>query len=164
MGDFTHLSDANQARMVHLGTKPESERSAKVQAQVRVSEDCAAKLTGPMLTEIERTARIAGIQAAKQTSLLIPLCHQVALRGIDVEIVFEPNETTFKIVATASTNAATGVEMEAMCAASIAALTVYDMVKAVDPEAVVSSLGLIEKKGGKKGHWSRSRGLTLSHL
>lgn len=153
MGDFSHLSTENEARMVHLGAKPDSERSAIVQATVKVSPDCAQKLLPEMALEIARTARIAGIQAAKQTALLIPLCHQVPLKGVDVTVTFDQVAALFQITASSHTFAATGVEMEAMCAASIAAVTVYDMVKGVDPAATIEKIFLAEKKGGKIGHW-----------
>ena len=158
MGDFTHLSETNEARMVHLGPKPETERFARVEARVSISRECAAKLMPEMELEIARTAKIAGIQAAKQTALLVPLCHQVPLKGVDVLIAFDHEASHFHIKATAQTWSATGVEMEAMCAATIAAVTIYDMVKGVDPEAVIGCVALIEKKGGKKGHWTRTDG------
>lgn len=156
MGDFTHLTEQNQARMVHLGPKLSSERSARVAAQVRVSPGCAERLLPAMAQEIGRTARLAGMQAAKQTSLLIPLCHQVALSGVDVQVTYDKAACLFRLEATAHTQAARGVEMEAMCAISIAAVTIYDMVKGVDPEAVIESIALLEKKGGKRGHWVRN--------
>jgi cyclic pyranopterin phosphate synthase len=156
VGDFSHLSQENEARMVHLGRKPDTERSALVKAHVKVSTDCAQKLSPEMALEIARTARLSGIQAAKQTAMLIPLCHQVPLKGVDVTITFDQNAGVFEIKASAHTFGATGVEMEAMCAASMAAVTVYDMVKGADPEAVIHNIFLAEKKGGKKGHWLRS--------
>ena len=156
MGDFSHLSQETEARMVHLGRKPESDRYALVTAHVKVSPDCASRLAPDMVHEIGRTARLAGIGAAKQTAILIPLCHQVPLKGIDVTVTFQAERGVFTIHASSHTVAATGVEMEAMCAASIAAVTIYDMVKGVDPAAVIEDIALVEKKGGKKGHWLRS--------
>ena len=162
VGDFSHLTDRNEARMVHLGQKPESERSALVQAQVSINAHCAQKLLPTMVDEISRTARFAGIQAAKQTSILIPLCHQVPLRGVEVIVHFDQRGALFTIQASAHTVAATGVEMEAMCAASIAAVTIYDMVKGADPHASIGGIWLVEKKGGKEGHWLRPSPATPS--
>ncbi len=155
MGDFSHLTSDHKAKMVHLGSKPETERSAVVKAMVQVSHLCAEKIRPEMALEIASTARFAGIQAAKQTAFLIPLCHQVPLKGIDVKVSFEREAGCFAITASSHAFAATGVEMEAMCAASIAAVTIYDMVKGVDPEAVIHNIFLDEKKGGKKGFWQR---------
>lgn len=104
--------------------------------------------------EITRTARLAGIMAAKRTSDLVPLCHQVALAGVDLTIEFDGGERVFAIAATTRTESVTGVEMEAFCAASVAGITVYDMIKAVDPGATVGPFRLTEKLGGKTGRWT----------
>ncbi len=154
MGDFSHLGKTGHAAMVDVSGKSPSRREATVRGLVRVSEECGTKLGAESCLEISRTARIAGIQAAKQTSLLIPLCHQVPLAGVDLTIEFDAGERIFAIAATTRTDSVTGVEMEAFTAASVAGLTVYDMIKAVDPGAVVGPFQLHEKLGGKTGRWT----------
>jgi cyclic pyranopterin phosphate synthase len=157
MGDFSHLSASGEAAMVDISGKGASVRTALVRGTVRVSEACAQKLTGDAVLEIIRTARVAGIQAAKQTHMLVPLCHQIALAGVDVMIEFAREDQTFALSARAKTMSATGVEMEALVAAQIAGTTIYDMIKAVDPAAVVGPFALYEKDGGKNGAWRRSK-------
>jgi cyclic pyranopterin phosphate synthase len=143
------LSAKGEAAMVDVAGKAVTLRSARVKGSVRVSPACAAKLTTETIAEIARTARIAAIQAAKQTHLLIPLCHQIALTGVDVAVTFDPDEAAFAVATGTRTQAQTGVEMEALCAATIAGATIYDMIKAVDPLAVVGPFQLVEKRGGK---------------
>lgn len=155
MGDFSHLSERGEAAMVRLGAKPASARRAHVRGQVQVSAECISKLSDAAVSEIVRTARLAGIQGAKQTAHLIPLCHPIALTGVDLDIGLDRSTRTFQVAAVTETEAPTGVEMEALCAASIASLTIYDMIKAVDPAATIGGLQLVEKHGGKHGHWSR---------
>ncbi len=155
MGDFSHLSATGEAAMVDVSGKGASLRTALVRGLVTVSADCARKLTADSIQEISRVARIAGIQAAKQTHLLVPLCHQIALAGVDVVVHFDASEGTFSIAARAKTNAQTGVEMEALCATQIAATVIYDMIKAVDPGATLGPFQLHEKDGGKAGAWRR---------
>lgn len=156
MGNFSHLSANGEAAMVRLGAKPASARRAVVRGMVEISAECVTALNDDAVREIVRTARIAGIQGAKQTATLIPLCHPIALTGVDLEIALDRNERRFTLHAVTETESATGVEMEALCAASIAALTIYDMIKAVDPAATIGSLQLREKHGGKHGTWTRS--------
>ena len=142
--------------MVDVGLKAVTHRVATVTGQVDVSKQCVESLTPAATKEIIAVARIAGIQAAKQTSILVPLCHQIPLAGIDLAIDFSACEQRFHLRATARTQSATGVEMEAMVAANIAAITIYDMIKAIDPSAVLSSFQLISKTGGKGGAWLRN--------
>jgi cyclic pyranopterin phosphate synthase len=156
MGDFSHLSATGEAAMVNIAGKATSARAALVAGRVQVSAACAAQLSDDALIEISRTARIAGIQAAKQTALLIPLCHQIPLSRVDILISFDPAAAAFTLSVTTATEAATGVEMEAMCAAAVAGTTIYDMIKAVDPAAVVGPFRLVEKRGGKHGLWRAS--------
>ncbi len=158
MGDFSHLSKSGEAAMVDVSGKAESARTATVRGMVRVSAACIAKLTPEAADEITRTARIAGIQAAKQTAMLVPLCHPLPLSGIDLAIDLDRAERTFAIAATTRTKAATGVEMEALTAASLAGVTIYDMIKAVDPAAAVGPFHLVSKSGGKAGSWSAAGG------
>lgn len=155
MGDFSHLSERGEAAMVRLGAKPVTERSAHVRGLVQMSSACVQRLTDAAALEIARTARIAGIQGAKQTAQLIPLCHPLALTGVDLAIELDRGACTFTIEVRTETQAPTGVEMEAMCAASVAALTIYDMIKAVDPAATIGPMRLSEKLGGKHGRWVR---------
>jgi len=151
MGDFSHLTDRGEAAMVDVSAKSDTARAATVVGQVVVSDDCAAKLADEIVTEIARTARIAGIQAAKQTHLLVPLCHPLPLASVKVDINWLRAEGAFAITCETKTKGPTGVEMEAMCAAQIAGTTIYDMIKAVDPAAAVGPFRLTAKSGGKHG-------------
>lgn len=141
--------------MVDISAKTDTMRAATVHNAVRVSEQCAAQLNADMIREIVSTARIAGVFAAKKTSETIPMCHPVAITGCELGIEFAPESRAFQISCTARTNSSTGVEMEAFCAASAAGLTIYDMVKAVDPAAVIGPMELVRKTGGKSGLWER---------
>lgn len=156
MADFTHLSEKNQTQMVDISSKSDTARSARVSSKVHVSPICAEKLTDDMAKEIASTSRIAGVMAAKKTSETIPMCHPISLSGCSVDIEFVRGEGAFLISCEAKTTSATGVEMEAFCAASAAALTIYDMIKAVDPAATIGPTQLLEKRGGKNGLWQRS--------
>lgn len=156
MGDFSHLNKTGESAMVDVSGKDKTARSATVRGLVHVSAGCATKLSLEMTQEITRTARLAGIMAAKKTSDLVPLCHQVPLAGVDLTIDFNSGEQVFAITATTTTDAVTGVEMEAFCAATVAGITVYDMIKAVDPGATVGPFSLTEKLGGKTGRWTRA--------
>lgn len=156
MGDFSHLTNHGQARLVDVSNKQLSQRIARVEGWVRVSQSCTSKLHQHVVAEITRTARIAGILAAKQTHLLVPLCHQVQLTHIECEISFAESNQSFHIQVKSQAEDVTGVEMEAICAASIAGATIYDMIKAVDPAAEIGPFRLIEKHGGKQGTWSTS--------
>jgi cyclic pyranopterin phosphate synthase len=141
--------------MVDVGAKPVSERRAVAGAVVRMSPETAALVaagSGPK-GDVIGVARIAGIQAAKQTASLIPLCHPLPLSFVDVEI--DVGEDRVTITAEARTSGQTGVEMEAMTAASVAALTVYDMVKGVERGVTVTEVALLHKSGGKSGTWRR---------
>lgn len=140
--------------MVDVGAKPATRRVATARAFVAMSQEVLAALPrNPKGNPLE-VARIAGIQAAKRTADLIPLCHPLPLSHVDVTA--EVEDSGVAVTATASTQAATGVEMEAMTAASVAALTVYDMCKALDKGIEIRSIVLIEKAGGKSGHYVRS--------
>ena len=155
MADFSHLSEKNQAQMVDISAKKETQRVATVGNQVTVSQLCAEKLSADMIREIASSARIAGIFAAKKTSETIPMCHPIAITGCDIDVEFERSSSRFLITVSAKTTSNTGVEMEAFCASSGAALTIYDMIKAVDPSAVVGPMILLKKTGGKNGVWER---------
>ena len=155
--ELTHLDDSGRARMVDVGAKPATERRAVARAVVRVSSRTAqAILAGDAPKgDVLGVARIAGIQAAKRTSELIPLCHPLALSFVGVEGIVEAGAGRIVLTAEARTTGPTGVEMEALTAASVAALTVYDMVKGIERGAAIGDIELIEKSGGRSGHWRR---------
>ena len=154
---LTHLDESGWARMVDVGDKPISERRAVAQAIVRVSPDTAAAVADGDAPkgDVLGVARIAGIQAAKRTAELIPLCHPLPLSFVGVEASVDRDHGVITLVAEARTVGQTGVEMEALTAASVAALTVYDMVKGVERGAEIGSVALVEKSGGKSGVWRR---------
>ena len=152
MTDLTHLDDHGNVRMVDVSDKTVTTRSATARSVVRLPEVARAVLAAGGDTKkgnVLQIARIAGIQAAKRTSELIPLCHQIALTGVSVDLQLEGNALT--IEATARCQGQTGVEMEALTAASVAALTVYDMLKAVSHDLVIERTELLTKSGGRSG-------------
>lgn len=154
MSGLSHFDESGAVSMVDVGAKPATRRVATARAFVAMSRGVLAALPrNPKGNPLE-VARIAGIQAAKRTADLIPLCHPLPLSHVDVTA--EVEDSGVVVTATASTQAATGVEMEAMTAASVAALTVYDMCKALDKGIEIRSIVLIEKAGGKSGHYVRS--------
>ena len=157
MSDLTHLDAAGRATMVDVSGKPATERRALAQAIVRVSPATAAKVAAGDAPkgDVIGVARIAGIQAAKRTADLIPLCHPLPLSYVGVQGVIDAEAGLIELIAEARTTGATGVEMEALTAASVAALTVYDMVKGIERGAEITSVTLLEKSGGRSGHWSR---------
>ena len=156
MTDLTHLRADGSAHMVDVSGKESSARRASAQAVLTTTADVVASVLAGDLPKGEAigTARIAGILAAKQTSTLIPLCHPLPLTSITVDIAAAG--ATLIVVATVSTTSQTGVEMEALTAASVAALTLYDMIKAVDKLAVIGDIKVLEKSGGKSGDWKRT--------
>ncbi len=158
MSELTHLDAAGRARMVDVGAKPATERRAVARAAVRVSPETARKvLAGDAPKgDVLGVARIAGIQAAKRTAELIPLCHPLPLSFVGVEASIDAPTGEITLTAEARTTGPTGVEMEAMTAASVAALTVYDMVKGIERGAEIAEVVLLEKSGGRSGHWTRS--------
>jgi cyclic pyranopterin monophosphate synthase len=157
VSDLTHLDSAGRARMVDVGDKPASERRAVARAVVRVSRKTAeAVIAGDAPKgDVLGVARIAGIQAAKRTAELIPLCHPLPLSFAGVEANVDAQAGTITLTAEAHTTGPTGVEMEAMTAASVAALTVYDMIKGIERGAEIGEVVLLEKSGGRSGHWTR---------
>ena len=157
MSDLTHLDASGRARMVDVGDKPPTERRAVARAVVRVSSDTARKVQAGDAPkgDVLGVARIAGIQAAKRTSELIPLCHPLALTFVGVEGAVDAEAGSIVLTAEARTTGPTGVEMEAMTAASVAALTVYDMVKGIERGAEIAEVVLLEKSGGRSGLWRR---------
>ncbi|MBI2680734.1 MAG: cyclic pyranopterin monophosphate synthase MoaC [Candidatus Solibacter usitatus] len=156
MKRLSHYDAAGSPRMVDVSAKAETKRTARAHAFVKISRAVLARLhKNPKGNPLE-IARIAGISAAKKTSELIPLCHPLALSHADVEVTVESRGV--RIVASASTTGQTGVEMEAMTAAAVAALTVYDMTKALDKSIAIENLYLLEKTGGKSGDFRRKKG------
>jgi cyclic pyranopterin monophosphate synthase len=158
VSEFTHLDEAGRARMVDVGDKPPSDRRAVAQAIVVVSPKTAAAVAAGDAPkgDVLGVARIAGIQAAKRTAELIPLCHPLPLSFVGVDGSVDSEGGRIVLTAEARTTAPTGVEMEALTAASVAALTVYDMVKGIERGAEIASVALIEKSGGRSGEWRRS--------
>jgi cyclic pyranopterin phosphate synthase len=156
VNELTHLDEAGRARMVDVGSKPSTERRAVARAVVRVSPETASKVRAGDAPkgDVLGVARIAGIQAAKRTSELIPLCHPLALSFVGVEGTIE--DDAIVLTAEARTTGSTGVEMEALTAASVAALTVYDMVKGIERGAEIAEIVLVEKSGGRSGVWRRA--------
>lgn len=154
---LTHLDSSGSARMVDVGDKPVAARRARARARVRMSTQAAAAVAAGNAPkgEVLGTARIAGIQAAKQTAQLIPLAHPLPLAFVDITASVDVEAGIVELVAEASVAARTGVEMEAMVACSVAALTVYDMVKGLDREARIEAIELVSKSGGRSGDWYR---------
>jgi cyclic pyranopterin monophosphate synthase len=154
---LTHLDEHGRARMVDVSDKPATERRAVARAVVRASPETAravARGDAPK-GDVLGVARIAGIQAAKRTPELIPLCHPLPLSFVGVEGAVDQDVGTITLTAEARTTGATGVEMEALTAAGVAALTVYDMIKGMERGAKIEEVVLLEKAGGSSGHWRR---------
>lgn len=157
IAEFSHINDKGEANMVDVGAKQDSLRIAKAYAEVHMSAHCYDLLKSGQMKkgDVLSVARIAGIQAAKQTANLIPLCHPLLLTHIDIAFCFNDEALSLEITSTCSLSGKTGVEMEALTAASIAALTVYDMCKAVDKGMQISNISLLKKSGGKSGDWHK---------
>lgn len=154
MKKLSHYDDTGSARMVDVSAKPDTKRTATAQAFVKIRRSVLRRLPeNPKGNPLE-IARIAGISAAKKTSELIPLCHPLMLSHADVDVRIERDGV--RITSTASTTGPTGVEMEALTAAAVAALTVYDMTKALDKSIEIQNVFLIEKTGGKSGDFRRT--------
>lgn len=156
MSELTHLDPQGRAQMVDVTQKAITEREATAEARVVMQPETLAMITEGRHRkgDVLAVARIAGIQAAKKTSELIPLCHPLLLTSIKVELEPDIPHHQIHIRATCKLAGQTGVEMEALTAVSVAALTLYDMCKAVDKGMTIEGVRLLEKKGGKSGHWS----------
>ncbi|MGH3050903.1 MAG: cyclic pyranopterin monophosphate synthase MoaC [Gaiellaceae bacterium] len=141
--ELSHVDDSGDVRMVDVGSKPVSRRRAVARAEVRMAAETATRLRELPKGDALTTAQLAGIMAAKRTSELIPLCHPLPLSHVEVRL--EVGEESVEIVASAETSAQTGVEMEALTAATVAALTVYDMAKAIDKQMRIVDVSLVEK-------------------
>jgi cyclic pyranopterin monophosphate synthase len=154
-GRLSHLDESGAAHMVDVSAKDVTKRSAVAAGTLHTTADVVALIASGGLPKGDAlaTARVAGMLAAKRTSDLIPLCHQLALTGVD--IYFEIGEAQVDVTATVRSTDRTGVEMEALTAVSVAALTLYDMIKAVDPGARIDDIRVLRKEGGKTGLWTR---------
>ena len=155
MSKLTHINSNGEAQMVDVSDKESTMREAKAGARVVMQSNTLELIVSGSHKkgDVLSVAKIAGIQAAKKCSELIPLCHPLMLTKVNIELTPNTDKNCIEITATAKLNGRTGVEMEALTAASIAALTVYDMCKAVDRFMVIDNVQLLEKKGGKSGHW-----------
>lgn len=157
MSKLTHLDEHGHARMVDVGDKAETDRTATAEAVIEMLPATLQMIVagGHKKGDVFAVARIAGIQAAKKCSDLIPLCHPLMLSSVTVNLLADVELSQVRVEATCKLNGKTGVEMEALTAASVAALTVYDMCKAVDRGMVIRSVQLLQKAGGKSGTWQR---------
>jgi cyclic pyranopterin phosphate synthase len=154
-GELSHLDESGAARMVDVSAKNATRRTAVAAGVLHTRPDVVALIAAGGLPKGDAlaTARIAGVMAAKRTSDLIPLCHQLALTGVEVD--FDVEDARVVITSTVRSTDRTGVEMEALTAVSLAALTLYDMIKAVDPAARIDDIRVLRKEGGKTGEWTR---------
>ena len=155
---LSHLDDRGRPRMVDVGAKPESERTAVAEGAVRMSPEAFEVVAAQAVAkgDVLAVAEVAGTMAAKRTGDLIPLCHPLGLDLVLVEARLEPELPGVRVTATAKATGRTGVEMEALTAVAVACLTVYDMVKAVDRGMVIEAVRLVSKSGGTRGDWRRS--------
>lgn len=158
MSQLTHLDETGAARMVDVGDKAVTQRLAVATATVRMEAETLSLLEqgAHKKGDVLAVARIAGIQAAKKCSDLIPLCHPLMLNSVELDFQLNPQACSVEIEGRCKVSGKTGVEMEALTAVSVAALTIYDMCKAVDRGMVIGEITLQEKQGGKSGHWQRS--------
>ncbi len=159
MADFTHFNEEGRARMVDVGQKAETERTAVAAGRVLVNRETFDKIKsgGMKKGDVLGTAQIAGIMAVKKTSEIVPMCHPLMLTGVDIAFGLNEAELAVEIQAEVRCKGVTGVEMEALTAVSAAALTVYDMCKAVQKDMVIDGICLLSKKGGKSGDFHRAQ-------
>lgn len=157
MNEFSHFNEAGRAKMVDVGGKADTERTAIASGRVFVNEITfdMIKTGGMKKGDVLGTAQIGGIMAAKRTSDIIPMCHPIFITGVDIDFTLNEKDFSVDITATAKCKGATGVEMEALTAVSVAALTVYDMCKAVQKDILISDIKLLKKTGGKSGEFIR---------
>jgi cyclic pyranopterin phosphate synthase len=157
MNELTHIDEKGRVRMVDVTPKAITERKARAQAIVAMLPETFEMIEKQAIKKgnVLETARIAGIMAAKQTSALIPMCHPLNLTHVQIDFFPDQSTNSIRIETLTRVSAQTGVEMEALTAASVAALTIYDMCKAVDRQMTISAVCLLEKSGGKSGRWQR---------
>lgn len=155
---LSHVDEAGRARMVDVGDKPETERTATAEGLVRMSRAAYEQVAAQTVAkgDVLAVAEVAGVMAAKRTGELIPLCHPLGLDLVGVETSLDAEAPGVRVLATAKVTGRTGVEMEALTAVSVACLTVYDMVKAIDRSMVIEGVRLLSKTGGTRGDWRRS--------
>ena len=155
---MTHFDESGRARMVDISDKPVTQRMAKAQGVIRMKRETldAIRAGTTRKGDVIAIARVAGIMAAKRTAELIPLCHPIPLTDVDLTIELADDLPGARVTATAKPAAQTGVEMEAIVAASVTLLTIFDMVKGIDRELTICELTVTEKLGGKSGHWVRN--------
>ena len=158
MSKLSHIDPKGNARMVNVSNKPDTRREARAEAFVRMAAETLQLIEsgGHKKGDVLTVARIAGIQAAKRCAELIPLCHPLLLSSIDVDLTLDKSGNRVHIQTGCTLNGATGVEMEALTAASVAALTIYDMCKAVDRGMIIEGVRLLHKSGGRSGEWNAS--------
>ena len=158
MKDFTHFNEQGRAKMVDVGEKPVTERTAVAAGRVLVNEETFAliKSGGMKKGDVLTVAQVAGVMGAKRTPDLIPMCHPILIDGINLELHLDEERHSVEITASVSCDGRTGVEMEALTAVSTAALTVYDMCKAVQKDMEITDIRLLSKSGGKSGDFHRS--------
>ena len=158
MSKLTHIDSQGNAKMVDVGEKQSTQRVARASGRIRMARETLDLIAagGHKKGDVIAIARIAGIQAAKSCSQLIPLCHPLMLTSVNVSLELDKEQNSVAITATCKVNGQTGVEMEALTAVSVAALTIYDMCKAVDKNMVIEAICLDEKQGGKSGHYQRT--------
>ena len=157
MADFSHFNEKGRARMVDVSEKSETARTAVAAGRVLVNEETfrLIKTGGMKKGDVLATAQVAGIMGAKRTPDIIPMCHPIMISGVDIDFNLNEEDLAVEILATAKCTGVTGVEMEALTAVSVAALTVYDMCKAVQKDMVISDIRLLKKTGGKSGEFIR---------
>lgn len=157
MADLSHLSATGKAAMVDVSDKDVTTRVAQAAGEVTLTEKIPALADPAAREEVVRTARLAGIQGAKLTAQLVPLCHPLSLTRVDVRIEYDAAAKRFLLLSETKTKGQTGVEMEALTAVQVAALTLYDMIKAADPAATVGPFRVLRKEGGKTGLWTHPK-------
>lgn len=159
MAEFTHFNEQGRARMVDISDKKETERIAQARSSIFVTKKIYEAITSQTVKkgDVLSVSQIAGIMAAKNTSQIIPMCHPLQLKGVDITFEWKVEEDQYELIiyAFVKTKGSTGVEMEALTAASVTALTIYDMCKSFDKGMVIGKTYLVEKKGGKSGDYRR---------
>jgi len=160
MSELTHFNQSGEAHMVDVGDKQETQRVAVTEGRIQMRPETLQLIQrgDHKKGDVLGIARVAGIMAAKKTADLVPLCHPLALTHVNIELTPEPDRNCVHCVSTVKTRGQTGVEMEALCATQVALLTIYDMCKAVDRGMSIEQVRLLEKAGGKSGHWRREGG------
>ena len=159
MEELTHINDQGRARMVDVSAKPDTERIGVASGRIGMKPETLELITSQKIKkgDVLAVAQVAGIMAAKRTHEIIPMCHPLLLTGVDIHFEIWPETAEIEAIASVKTTGKTGIEMEALHAVSAALLTVYDMCKAVDREMIISEIMLLEKDGGKSGHFVRKQ-------